>query len=100
MRALAITTVAGNEREGYSGDGGPATKASFADVDNVTVDNAGNLFIADHEDGRIRRVDARTGIITTVAGNGREKDSGDGAPATRASLFMPGSVALDRAEPA
>ncbi len=86
-----ITTVAGNGFFGFSGDGGPATSASVVPRD-VAVDNFGNLFIADSELSRIRRVDARTGIITTVAGNGTAGFSGDGCPATGAELNHPFGV--------
>ena len=90
-----ITTVAGNGDESFSGDGGLATSASLSAPDGVAVDASGNLFIADRGSFRIRRVDAATGIITTVAGNGDEGISGDGGPATGASLRTPWSVAVD-----
>ena len=83
-----ITTIAGNGSPGYSGDGGPATSASLAYVEGVTVDSAGNLFIADTVNNRIRRVDTN-GIITTVAGKGPAvygSYSGDGGAATNAGL--------------
>ena len=90
-----ITTVAGNGEEGFSGDGGPATEASFSSPLGVAVDAEGNLFIADEFNHRVRRVDADSGIITTVAGNGTEVFSGDGGPATEASLYYPTSISLD-----
>lgn len=68
-----ITTVAGNEKRGFSGDGGPATKASLGNPSGVAVDNNGNLFITEFVNNRIRRVNLKTGIITTVAGNGLPK---------------------------
>jgi hypothetical protein len=61
------------------------------------VDGTGNLFIADYQNNRIRRVDAQTGIITTVAGTGQFDYNGDGGPATSASLFYPNGVAVDAA---
>ena len=91
-----ITTVAGNGTQGFSGDGGPATSASFFDPDGVAVDTSGNLFIADTYNNRIRKVSASR-IITTVAGNGTQGFSGDGGPATSASFFYPHSVAVDAA---
>jgi trimeric autotransporter adhesin len=90
-----ITTVAGNGQSGYSGDGGPATSASLAAPTGLALDAQGNMFIADNLNNRIRRVDVATGTITTVAGNGQPGYSGDGGPATSASLAAPGGVALD-----
>jgi hypothetical protein len=90
-----ITTVAGNGNYGYSGDGGPATAASLAAPAGVAVDAAGNIYIADQGNNRVRKVDAITGIITTVAGNGSNGFSGDGGPAIAASLSFPTGVALD-----
>src|SRR5208337_1003745 len=90
-----ITTVAGSGQLGFSGDGGPATSAKMYNPISVAVDEQGNLFIADNFNWRIRRVDAATGIITTVAGNGQSTYSGDGGPATAASLSDPLGVAVD-----
>ncbi|OFV96445.1 MAG: hypothetical protein A3H28_01925 [Acidobacteria bacterium RIFCSPLOWO2_02_FULL_61_28] len=89
-----ISTVAGNGRGGFSGDGGPATSASLSNPTGVALDNAGNLYVADVGNHRIRKV-APDGIISTVAGNGTLGFSGDGGPATNASLANPTSVALD-----
>jgi trimeric autotransporter adhesin len=83
-----ITTVAGNGSSGYSGDEGPAIQASLNNPLGVTVDGAGNLFIADYQNNRIRKVSA-DGTITTVAGTGVGGFSGDGGPATAAQLFIP-----------
>lgn len=91
-----ITTVAGNGSGVFSGDGGPATSAGLVGATGVTLDDAGNLYIADLYDHRIRRVDATTGIVTTLAGSGASGFSGDGGPATNASLASPHSVAVDR----
>src|SRR5439155_8419832 len=84
-----ITTIAGNGTPSFSGDGGPATAAQIGFVPGVAVDQAENVFITDHNDSRIRRVDAATGIITTVAGNGTAGFSGDGGPATAAQITDP-----------
>ena len=94
-----ITTVAGSGRlgSGYSGDGGPATSAQLTVAYGVTVDAAGNLYIADSWNQRIRKVTASTGVITTVAGNGKAGYSGDGGPATSAQLNSPSGVAVDSA---
>jgi sugar lactone lactonase YvrE len=90
-----ITTVAGDGTAAFGGDGGPATAASLNQPTGVAVDGSGNLFIADRFNGRVRRVDASTGIITTVAGNGSFGFSGDGGPATAAPLNHPTGVAVD-----
>jgi len=90
-----ITTVAGNGGVGYSGDGGPATSATLYYPPGVALDGSGNIYIADSSNGRIRQVDARNGIITTVAGNGSAGYSGDGGPATSAGLYFPLGVAVD-----
>jgi len=92
-----ITTVAGNGTYGYSGDGGPATKAELNGPFGVALDASGNLYIADFGNNRIRKVAAATGIITTVAGNGTAGYSGDGGPATSAELIEPQGVAVDGA---
>ena len=92
---VVIATVAGSGTSGFSGDGGPATSASLNSPQGVAVDGAGNLFIADFSNHRIRRVDAATGVITTVAGTGVAGFSGDGGPATSASLGFPRGVAVD-----
>jgi RHS repeat-associated protein len=91
-----ITTVAGTETGGYSGDGGPATEAQLRYPNGVAVDAAGSIFIADYGNDRIRKVDA-SGIITTVAGIGAYGYSGDGGPAAEAQLNCPNGVAVDAA---
>ena len=91
----AIATVAGNGTIGFSGDGGPATDAQFYNFGGIAVDSAGNLYIADFGNHRIRKV--ANGVITTVAGNGMPGYSGDGGLATDARLFFPGCVAVDSA---
>ncbi len=90
-----ITTIAGSGASGYSGDGGPATSASFNFIGGIVVDSAGHVFIADSSNHRVRRVDAATGIVTTVAGTGTGAYSGDGGPASAAQLNGPGALALD-----
>jgi sugar lactone lactonase YvrE len=89
-----ITTMAGKGIRGYSGDGGAATNASLNDPVDVAVDAAGNLFIADYFNNRVRKVGVN-GIITTVAGNGLSGYSGDGGAAASASLNNPDGVAVD-----
>ena len=92
-----ITTVAGTGEEGFSGDGGPATQAALDEPHGLAFGGAGNLYIADTGNDRVRRVDAATGLITTVAGTGEEGFSGDGGPATQAALDEPSGLAFDGA---
>jgi hypothetical protein len=91
-----ITTVAGNGVPGFSGDGGPAVAASLHDPFGVAVDTAGNLFIADFNNYRVRKVDAN-GTITTVAGIGMAPYAGDGVLATATGLRGPAGLAVDAA---
>jgi uncharacterized protein (TIGR03437 family) len=95
--AGTLTTVAGNGGIGYSGDGGSATAAGLRSPAGIVVDSSGNLFIADRNNYRIRKV-STNGIITTVAGNGTAGFSGDGGPATSASLNLAayGQLAVDK----
>ena len=88
-----MSTVAGSGRAGFSGDGGPATRASLNGPNRVAVDPLGALYVADVWNNRIRKIDT-SGIITTVAGNGRAGFSGDGGPATRARVDWPSDVAV------
>jgi hypothetical protein len=90
-----ITTVAGTGAAGLSGDGGAATSASLNRPLGLTVDVSGNLFIADLNNHRIRRVAAGTGLITTVAGSGVAGFSGDGGPAASAALQHPHSLVIN-----
>jgi trimeric autotransporter adhesin len=93
----AITTVAGNGTPGFSGDGGAAISAQLSNADYVAVDAAGNLYIADRNNHRIRKVTVSDGVIKTVAGNGAAGFSGDGGVATSAALNYPAGMALDAA---
>jgi sugar lactone lactonase YvrE len=91
-----ITTVAGTGGSmGYSGDGGPAIDAQLNLPKDVTTDSAGNIYIADMDNHRIRKVTISTGIITTVAGDGNARYSGDGELAFYSSLNVPAGVSLD-----
>ena len=83
-----INTIAGNGTAGFGGDGGPATAASLNSPRGTVTDSAGNLYIADTLNSRVRKVD-RNGIITTFAGNGSHSFSGDGGPATQAAIGFP-----------
>lgn len=90
------TVAAGDGERGFAGDGGLAVEAKLKDVWDVAIDQSGNLFVADFNNARVRRVDAATGIIATVAGSGSAAFGGDGGPATAAGVH-PFSVALDGA---
>ena len=89
-----LTTLAGTGRPGYSGDGGPARKAELFDPAGVAVDGKGNVYVADYDNQRVRKISAK-GIITTVAGTGKAGFSGDGGPARKAQLNLPADVAVD-----
>jgi hypothetical protein len=105
-----ITTIAGNSpfelvrglqpglgTGGYGGDGGPATQALLNTPQHLALDRVGNLYISETLNHRIRKVDAVTGIITTVVGTGKEGFSGDGGPATQAQIAGPQAMAFDAA---
>lgn len=97
LKTGKLTTVAGNARQGYSGDGGPATAASLNEPYEVRFDKAGNLFFVEMKNHIVRRVDAKTGIISTIAGTGKPGFGGDGGPATAAQLNQPHSIQFDPA---
>ncbi len=80
-----ITTIAGTGESAYYGDGGPASEAAFRDPSALVTDKAGNLYIADGANNMIRKIDSK-GIITTIAGNGNHKNTGDGGPALKAGI--------------
>ena len=90
-----ITTVAGTGTAGYSGDGGKATAATLNQPYGITLDRAGNIYVADRLNACIRKITARGGTIETFAGNGRKGFAGDAGPATSASFVEPNGVALD-----
>jgi streptogramin lyase len=91
-----ITRFAGTGKKGYSGDGGPAKDATFDGPKEIGIDRDGNVYVVDTENEAIRRIDAKSGIVTTVAGKGRTKTPGlgDGGPATAATLGRPHGVAV------
>src|SRR5437016_3748614 len=97
-RTGVITTIAGNGEAGYAGDGGPAVRASLNEPYGIAIDRAGNIFVADRLNRRVRRIDAASGNITTLAGTGEAVYSGDGGPAARAGLAEPNGLALDADE--
>lgn len=94
-QSFTITTIAGTGAPGFIGDNGPANDAQLKLPGGVAVDSAGNIYIADTSNCRIRKVSQ--GVITTVAGNGTAGFSGDNGPAISAQLNCPYGIAIDRA---
>jgi len=92
-----ITTFAGSAKRGYSGDGGPATDAALNMPYELAWDRSGNLYFVEIGSHVVRRVDAKTGVISTVAGTGKAGFGGDGGPANKAQLSQPHSLAFDSA---
>jgi len=89
-----ITTIAGTGTSSYSGDGGAATAALLRSPSGVAIDGSGNVYIADDNNNRIRKINT-SGIISTIAGTGSVGYSGDGGAATAAQLNSPQGVAID-----
>jgi streptogramin lyase len=96
LKTKKLTTVAGNGQKGYQGDGGPAKDASLNMPHEVRFDSKGDLYIAERDNHVIRRIDMKTGIISTVAGTGTAGFSGDGGPGVKAQLHQPHSILFDR----
>jgi sugar lactone lactonase YvrE len=92
-----ISTIAGAGQSGPMGDGGPATSASMSPT-RIKLDANGNIFILDGAHERLREVDAKTGIISTIAGNGVYGTSGNGGPATQAAASVAADIAIDASE--
>ena len=90
-----LTTFVGTGKKGYSGDGGAATKAQLNEPYEIRFDKQGNLFVVERLNHVVRRVDAKTKIITTIAGNGRQGFSGDDGKAHEATLNQPHSIQFD-----
>ena len=90
-----ISTVVGTGEAGYTGDGGPAADATLREPFMCCFDSAGNLFFCEAKNHVVRRVDAVTGVVATVAGTGEPGYSGDGGPATEATLYEPYSLEVD-----
>lgn len=93
-----VSTIAGDGTQGFSGDGGAATLAQLNSPQGVAVDTSENIYLSDSSNNRIRRIDAATGTITTIAGDGATAFAGDGGPALKASLNLPRSICLDPLE--
>jgi len=91
-----ISTIAGNGSMGYTGDGGPATNAQLFSPEKAIADNYGNIIIADGDNNVLRKIDATTGIINTIAGDGTAGYSGDGGPASHALLNSPYGIYIDK----
>jgi sugar lactone lactonase YvrE len=80
---------------GYSGDGGPKEKAAFQHPEHLAFDSKGDLYVCDNSNNRIRKIDMKTGIVTTVLGTGQPASNGDGGPATEAGTLMPDALCFD-----
>jgi DNA-binding beta-propeller fold protein YncE len=91
-----ISTVAGSGTKGFAGDGGPALAAQLNEPYEVRFDRAGNVCWIERLNHCVRKLDVKTGVITTIAGNGTSGFSGDGGPATKAQLSEPHSLSFDR----
>jgi len=96
LKSYTTSTIAGNGQRAYSGDGGSATAAALNMPHEIQFDSANNLYIAERDSHVVRKVDAKTGLISTFAGTGVAGFSGDGGPAARAQLRQPHSIAVDR----
>jgi DNA-binding beta-propeller fold protein YncE len=93
-----ISTLAGTPgRKGYSGDGGPATQATLNEPYELRFDSAGDLFVVERMNHVIRKIDMKTGVISTLAGNGKPGFAGDNSPAEKAQFNQPHSIAFDPA---
>jgi sugar lactone lactonase YvrE len=95
LKTNRISTVAGSGQKGYAGDGGSALDAALNEPYEVRFDRSGNMFFAEMQNHVVRRVDAKSHIITTVAGTGTAGFAGDGGPAAKAQLKQPHSIAFD-----
>jgi sugar lactone lactonase YvrE len=95
LKTGTISTVAGTGKKSYTGDGGKATSATFNEPYAVVVDSGDNLYIVDRLNAVVRKVDGKTGVITTIAGNGKKTYAGDGGKATDASMVEPNDCCLD-----
>jgi streptogramin lyase len=91
-----VTTIAGNGQRGYSGDGGPAIEASISAPHELVFDRRGDLYFVERDSHVVRKVDMKTGVISTVAGTGVAGFGGDGGPGSKAQLRQPHSIILDR----
>lgn len=95
LNGTVIQRIAGTGQQGFSGDGGPALQATFNAPHEIRADASGNLYIADTRNHSIRRIDAATGVIETLAGDGVAGFRGDGGPGANARFDQPHSIVLD-----
>jgi DNA-binding beta-propeller fold protein YncE len=95
LASKRLTTIAGNGQKAYAGDGGPALAASFSAPHEIRFDANRNLFVVERDAHVVRRIDAKSGMVSTVAGTGVAGFSGDGGPASAAQLRQPHSIAFD-----
>src|SRR6201996_9817239 len=95
--AWTMSALAGTGEQGYAGDGGPATRALLNNPFDLAFDPAGNLCFSDTYNHCIRRIDAQSGIISTIAGTGEAGSAGDGGPATKAQMNQPYGIVIDHA---
>jgi DNA-binding beta-propeller fold protein YncE len=95
LKTRRTETVAGNGQRAYAGDGAPATAGSLNMPHEIQFDRQGNLYIAERDNQVVRKIDAKTRVISTFVGTGVAGFSGDGGPATRAQLRQPHSIAID-----
>ncbi len=97
LKTNVIRTIAGSGKEGFTGDGGPATKATCREPYEIRFDKLGNMYFVEMRNHIVRKVAHDTGVISTIAGTGKSGFSGDGGPATHAELNVPHSITLDAA---
>ncbi len=99
LRTGTVETIAGTGAAGFGGDGGPARRATLKEPRTIFIDASDNIYVADSGNGRVRKIDAKTGIIRTIAGRGAERSDstiGDNGPATEAVLRGPWGIWIDR----
>jgi sugar lactone lactonase YvrE len=94
LKSRATTTIAGNGERAYAGDGGPATAGALNMPHEIVFDQRGHMYIAERDNHVVRKVEAKTGVISTLAGTGVAGFSGDGGPASAAQLRQPHSIAM------
>src|ERR1700738_2007583 len=99
LQSGTVETIAGTGAAGFGGDGGPARRATLKEPRTIFIDASDNIYVADSGNGRVRKIDAKTGIITTIAGRGSERSDntlGDNGPAAEAVLRQPWGIWIDR----